>query len=71
MTSLLEKCTKLGLKMTGQRRIIVQVLSESTDHPDVEAVHQRASKIDKGIGIATVYRTIALFTDNNLLETRI
>ena len=68
MTSLLEKCTKLGLKMTDQRRIIVQVLSESTDHPDVEAVHQRASKIDKGIGIATVYRTIALFTDNNLLE---
>ena len=45
--------------MTEQRRIIVQVLSDSKDHPDVEAVHRRASKIDKRIGIATVYRTIA------------
>ena len=68
MDSLLEKCNKLGLKMTEQRRIIVQVLSESKDHPDVESVHKRASKIDKRIGIATVYRTIKLFEDNNLLE---
>ncbi|MBF91275.1 MAG: transcriptional repressor [Rickettsiales bacterium] len=68
MSSLLDKCNKLGLKMTEQRKIIVQVLSESKDHPDVEAVHRRASRIDKRIGIATVYRTIALFTENNLLE---
>ena len=68
MNALLDKCQKLGLKMTEQRKVIVKVLSESKDHPDVESVHRRASKIDKRIGIATVYRTIKLFEDNNLLE---
>tara|TARA_X000001036_G_C20570274_1_gene762345 strand:- start:180 stop:599 length:420 start_codon:yes stop_codon:yes gene_type:complete len=68
MESLLEKCNKLGLKMTDQRRIIVKVISDSSDHPDVESVHIRATKLDKRIGIATVYRTIKLFEDNNLLE---
>ncbi len=66
--SLLDKCSKLGLKMTEQRKIIVQVLSESKDHPDVELVFQRASKVDKNIGIATVYRTIRLFEENNIIE---
>ena len=47
MNSLLEKCNKLGLKMTEQRRVITQVLSDSKDHPDVELVYKRASKIDK------------------------
>ena len=60
MESLLEKCSRLGLKMTEQRKVIVKVLSDSTDHPDVEAVHRRAAKLDKRIGIATVYRTIQL-----------
>ena len=68
MDTLLDKCNKLGLKMTEQRKVIVKVLSDSTDHPDVESVHKRAAKIDKRIGIATVYRTIKLFEDNNLLE---
>ena len=68
METLLEKCKKLGLKITSQRQTIVKVLSDSLDHPDVESVHKRASKIDKKIGIATVYRTIKLFEDNNLLE---
>ena len=68
MALLLEKCIKLGLKMTDQRKVIVKVLSDSVDHPDVESVHKRAAKIDKRIGIATVYRTIKLFEDNNLLE---
>ena len=68
MMSLLDKCSKLGLKMTEQRRIIVQVLSESKDHPDVELVFKRASKVDKKIGIATVYRTIRLFEENNIIE---
>ncbi len=68
METLLEKCTKLGLKMTEQRKTIVKVLSDSVDHPDVELVYKRASKIDKRIGIATVYRTIRLFEDNQLLE---
>ena len=68
MSSLLDKCNKLGLKMTEQRKVIVQVLSDSKDHPDVELVYQRASEIDKNIGIATVYRTIRLFEENNIIE---
>ena len=68
METLLDKCKKLGLKLTEQRKTIVKVLSDSSDHPDVESVHKRAAKIDQRIGIATVYRTIKLFEDNNLLE---
>ena len=68
MTSLLDKCNKLGLKMTEQRKVIVQVLADSKDHPDVELVYKRASEIDNNIGIATVYRTIRLFEENNIIQ---
>jgi Fur family transcriptional regulator, ferric uptake regulator len=62
MTSRLEQlCHDKGLKMTEQRRVIARVLSEAADHPDVEAVHRRASEIDPKISIATVYRTVRLF----------
>lgn len=57
------KCVEKGLKMTGQRRVIAKVLSESTDHPDVELLHQRAALIDPRISIATVYRTVKLFEE--------
>ena len=68
MISLLDKINKLGLKMTDQRKTIVKVLSEAKDHPDVELVYKRVSKIDKKIGIATVYRTIKLFEENKIIE---
>jgi Fur family ferric uptake transcriptional regulator len=69
MTSRLEQqCIDKGLRMTEQRRVIARVLSESIDHPDVETVYQRASKIDPGIGLATVYRTLRLFEEANILE---
>ena len=63
-----ELCIEKGLRMTEQRRIIARVLSESIDHPDVETVYQRASQIDAGIGLATVYRTLRLFEEANILE---
>lgn len=65
---ILKLCTEKGLKMTVQRRVIAQVLSESDDHPDVEAVHRRAVRIDPRISIATVYRTVRLFEEANILE---
>ncbi len=69
MTSRLEQlCHDKGLKMTDQRRVIARVLSEAADHPDVEAVHRRASEIDPKISIATVYRTVRLFQEANILE---
>jgi len=60
-------CIEKGLKMTEQRRIIARVLSDSADHPDVESVHRRAVEIDPHISIATVYRTVRLFEEANIL----
>ncbi len=61
-------CAEKGLRITDQRRIIAQVLSEALDHPDVESLHARASAIDPGISIATVYRTVRLFEEAGILE---
>jgi Fur family ferric uptake transcriptional regulator len=69
MTSRIELlCTERGLKMTGQRRVIARVLSDATDHPDVEQLHHRATAIDPRISVATVYRTLRLFEEANILE---
>ena len=54
--------------MTDQRRVIARVLSDSNDHPDVDQVYQRATKVDPRISIATVYRTVKLFEEANILE---
>jgi Fur family ferric uptake transcriptional regulator len=61
-------CAERGLRITEQRRVIARVLSESIDHPDVERLHQRASEIDPGISIATVYRTVRLFEEAGILD---
>ena len=61
-------CAEKGLKMTAQRRVIARVLSEANDHPDVEEVHRRATGFDPRISIATVYRTVRLFEEANILE---
>ena len=61
-------CAQRGLRITEQRRVIARVLSESTDHPDVEKLHDRAAKIDPGISIATVYRTVRLFEEAGILD---
>jgi Fur family ferric uptake transcriptional regulator len=61
-------CIEKGLKMTEQRRVIARVLSDAADHPDVEQVHKRASAVDSKISIATVYRTVRLFEEANILE---
>ena len=69
MTSRIEQlCVEKGLKMTDQRRVIAKVLSESADHPDVEELYQRASAVDPRISIATVYRTVKLWEEANILE---
>ena len=69
MQSRIERiCADKGLKMTDQRRTIAQVLSESADHPDVDKVYQRAAALAPRISIATVYRTVRLFEEANILE---
>jgi Fur family ferric uptake transcriptional regulator len=68
-TSRLEqRCIDKGLKMTDQRRVIARVLSDADDHPDVEAVYRRATVVDPKISIATVYRTVRLFEEANILD---
>ena len=67
LTQLERLCEKKGLKMTDQRRIIARVISNAEDHPDVETVYRRATEIDPRISIATVYRSLKLFEDANIL----
>ena len=68
-----QKCLEKGVKLTDQRRIIAKVLSESkenygeSDHPDVDELYNRVSKIDSKISIATVYRTVKLFEEAGIL----
>jgi Fur family ferric uptake transcriptional regulator len=61
-------CAERGLRITEQRRIIARVLSNSSDHPDVEALHARAVEQDPRISIATVYRTVRLFEEAGILD---
>ena len=61
------KCVAKGVKLTEQRRIIAKVMSESSDHPDVDELYNRVSKIDPKISIATVYRTVKLFEETGIL----
>ena len=66
--TIVERCETKGLRMTGQRRIIAQVLNDSKDHPDVEELYARAIAIDDKISIATVYRTVKLFEEAGILD---
>jgi Fur family ferric uptake transcriptional regulator len=61
-------CAAKGMRMTGQRRTIARVLAESEDHPDVEELYRRCSKVDQQISISTVYRTVKLFEDAGIIE---
>ena len=61
-------CKEKGLKITGQRRVIAQVLSDSDDHPDAQELHRRAVSIDPRISMATVYRTVRLFKEAKIIE---
>ena len=68
-----QKCLAKGVKLTDQRKIIAKVISESkseygeSDHPDVDELYNRVSKIDPKISIATIYRTVKLFEEAGIL----
>ena len=67
MSDLEEKCAEAGLKMTGPRKVILKVLGDAEDHPSVEDVYERARKVDDSISIATVYRTLSLLDELDLV----
>ena len=68
-----KKCLEKGVKLTDQRRLIARVISDSkitygeSDHPDVDELYKRVTKIDPKISIATVYRTVKLFEEAGIL----
>tara|TARA_Y100000590_G_scaffold233560_1_gene263126 strand:- start:209 stop:619 length:411 start_codon:yes stop_codon:yes gene_type:complete len=69
MDSVIEKkCVKKGVRLTGQRKLVAKVMSESEDHPDVDELHKRVNKLDSKISIATVYRTVKLFEEAGIVS---
>ena len=67
IVSIEERCKQKGVKLTDQRKLIAQTMSNSHDHPNVDALYKRVSKIDSKISIATVYRTVKLFEEAGIL----
>ena len=72
-STIVDKCIAKGVKLTEQRKIIAKVISESkelygeSDHPDVDELYKRVSKIDSKISIATIYRTVKLLEESGIL----
>jgi len=61
------KCIQNGVRLTDQRKLVAKIMSESEDHPDVDELHKRISKVDSKISIATVYRTVKLFEESGIV----
>ena len=61
------KCINKGVRLTDQRKLVAKVMSESGDHPNVDELHKRVSKLDSKISIATVYRTVKLFEESGII----
>ena len=68
MNNIEEKCLAKGVRLTDQRKVIAKIMSQSSDHPDVDELHKRVNKIDKKISIATVYRTVKLLEEFGIVE---
>src|SRR5215204_342426 len=68
MSQIESKCRAQGLRLTGQRRLIVQVLSEARDHPDVPELHRRVAERDRRVSLTTVYRTMKRFEEIGIVE---
>ena len=62
------KCGEKGVRLTEQRKLVAKVMSDADDHPDVDELHRRVTKLDSKISIATVYRTVKLFEEAGIVE---
>ena len=67
-SSIEDKCTKKGVRLTDQRKLVAKIMSESHNHPDVDELHKRVNKFDSKISIATVYRTVKLFEEAGIIS---
>ena len=68
MSKIEDKCKQRGVRLTDQRRLIAKVMSQSSDHPDVDELHKKISKIDERVSVATVYRTVKLFEESGIID---
>ena len=68
INDIINKCIKKGVRLTDQRKLIAKVMSGSNDHPDVDELHKRVTKLDSKISIATVYRTVKLFEEADIVD---
>jgi Fur family ferric uptake transcriptional regulator len=68
MSQIEARCRAQGLRLTGQRRLIAQVLAEARDHPDVPELHRRVAERDRRVSLATVYRTVKRFEEVGIVE---
>jgi Fur family ferric uptake transcriptional regulator len=68
MNNIEDKCKSKNVRLTDQRKVIAKIMSNSSDHPDVDELHKRVNKVDKKISIATVYRTVKLFEEFGIVE---
>jgi len=64
----IDKCLEAGVRMTNQRRIIIELIDEADDHPDVETIYRRAIAVDKTISLATIYRTVGVLEQVGVIE---
>lgn len=67
MSSLLQQCEKIGMRLTDQRRAVISVLEKARDHPNIQDLYDRASQVDPNLSIATVYRTVKFLEELNIL----
>jgi Fe2+ or Zn2+ uptake regulation protein len=74
MSELVERAqqafSRSGMRLTSQRRTILEVLDESEAHLDAEQVYHRAKARDPNISLATVYRTLAALRQIGLVQQR-
>lgn len=55
------------MRLTSQRRLLLKLVEDIKDHPDVDELYQRAKEADPSISLATVYRTVKVFADAGVL----
>lgn len=68
MARIIDKCLDAGVRMTNQRRIIIELIDEADDHPDVDTLYRRAIAVDQTISLATIYRTVGVLEQAGLIE---
>ncbi len=68
MLPVIDRCLEAGVRMTNQRRIIIELIDDSDDHPDVDTIYRRAIEIDNTISLATIYRTVGVLEQAGIID---